>query len=188
MTMEKHLTRKQLIEAAKAQSDYFNEHLKKCNECQFLYKIFNRIDPGNQQIFSHAPNNILTRAMLIPERSVLKKKLKKLKAIISFDSWVGQPALKVRNAELNTRRLSITCGDISLDLQASRKRSSWQFVAKISDDVPSKNSYIKTASDINIYPDEDGFIIWNEKIPPKELTLIVDGQHIKIPNLKWKNS
>lgn len=186
--MEKHLTRKQLIEAAKAQTDYYNEHLEKCNECQFLYKIFNKIDAGNQQIFSHAPNNILTRAMLIPERSVLKKKLKKLKAIISFDSWIGQPALKVRNTELNTRRLSITCGDISLDLQASRKRSNWQFIAKINDEVPFKNSYIKTTSEINIYPDEDGFFIWNEKTPPKELSLIVDDKLITIPKLKWKIS
>lgn len=183
--MSKHPDRKVLILAARKGMTNFQDHLESCEECSLLYNFWRALPSDEIPELPHVPQAWIERAAGLMSKSKKTSVLKRLKAKIVFDSWASLPAIEVRNAQTNVRRLGFDVGQRRLDIQASRRNSDWQFVARFEDEQEGIKALLKVSSDRSILADDDGYFIWNAKIPPRSLSIELNDELYEIKDIKW---
>ncbi|MEW5923818.1 MAG: hypothetical protein AB1746_07510 [Candidatus Zixiibacteriota bacterium] len=180
------MSRKELIEIAKEQPGRLPDHLAECAECRELVELFRTYAVVNRPHLPDAPEAWIIRSTAIMTGAGIKSKLKRLKAVIAFDSWAVPHPVGVRSEVASEhRRLRFTAENIVFDLRAEHLQKSWVLVAQIKggSDVP----IVLEADKKVIRPDKSGLYQWSGTKPPRRISLRSDEFDIRLPELVWKN-
>jgi len=180
-----HLTRLQIIQAAKKLTEEFKKHLAECSECRDLVHFFSTFPVAGQVLLSEPPDSWTQKAIVvgkIPEKEGI---LGKFRARVIFDSWTTPQPVGIRGENgLSHRRLRFECRDIIVDIRAEKQKENWLFIAQAASDTI--NEILLKLDKRTINPDPDGLYQWTAKRPPKKITLLADKNEIELPELSWK--
>ena len=183
---EKHLSRQQLLQAARGEDGSF-EHLKTCRSCRQATALLREYRVAGNQYLTDAPDFLINRVIAIAGGSPAAKGARKWLAEIIFDSWSMPHPIGVRGVEsLDHRRLRFNADHITVDLRAERLKSEWDFTARVSGRGIKDTPPLLLAGTKSIAPDPNGFYVWKSKRPPKKLLLHIGGAVFELPELSWK--
>ena len=183
--MDPHPERKELIEAAKQEVTPLSKHLDKCDDCRLLFNFYRHIPAGGLNELPSAPSIWIERAGTICTETSLANRVKRFRARLSFDSWASLPAIAMRNAPTNVRRLSYDCGGNKLEIQGTKRPTDWQFVARFVDEGIGHEAAIRLGKDSNVFPDEDGYFIWTNIKPETALVVTFRDEVYDITDIEW---
>lgn len=182
----RHLSRKELIELAQKQPERLPGHLTECVECREMVELFRIYAVANRPPLPDAPKAWVDKAVAIMKGAGVRSKLKRLSAVITFDSWAAPQPVGVRSeAASEHRRLRFTADDIVFDLRAERLQKSWVLVAQVKS--KSDVAVVLEADKKVISPDKSGLYQWSGTKPPRRISLKSDAFDIRLPELVWKN-
>jgi len=180
-----HPDRKALMKAARKGVTKFRDHLESCEECSLLYNLWRALPSDEILELPHVPQAWIEQAAGFMSKSKKTSVLKRLEASLVFDSWSSIPAIEIRDGQTNVRRLGFDVGQRRLDIQASRRNSDWQFVARFEDEQEGIKALLKVSSDRSVLADDDGYFIWNAKTPPRRLSIELNDELYEIKDIKW---
>lgn len=182
---ERHLTRQEIIEAARGQKVSANAHLGECADCRELVGLFHTFMVAGKLHLPDAPVGWVAKAAAIGTNSSLTEKVRSFVARVVFDSWAMPQPLGVRGESVeNDRRLRFESDDVRLDLRAEKQANGWAFVAQVKG---SSDSPIQIEADKKkLLPDSAGLYQWSGSRPPRKITLRSDEFVIELPELTWK--
>ena len=182
---ERHLDRKELIEASKKYKGKLTGHLAKCRECRETLELLLKFPVVGQLTLRDAPAGWVSKAMALAEKKTALKRVSQALAQLIFDSWAMPEPVGVRGpGAIEHRRLRFEVSGITMDLRAEQTKKEWSIVARIA------GNYLAPAvliSDRNEqYADEDGIFQWVDQMPPRHLKIRLLDKIIELPELVWK--
>ncbi len=185
MSIDKHPSRKQIIEAVKSGSLGLADHFKECEDCRLLYELLTQFRLAGELRLPLPPSEWTRRAIAIAEQPEKQSPLRRLAGRLTFDSWTATPAVQVRGAAADERRLRFETDEVRLDLRAERDPSGWQFVARVSDVRARPKSWTLVAGTQIVSPDDHGFFLWTAALPPEQLVLQSGSLLVEVTQLSW---
>lgn len=182
---ENHLTRQEIIEAARAQEITSNVHVADCADCRELVSLFRSFVVAGVKHFPEPPIGWVERAIAIGAGIVAVGKLRSFLAKVVFDSWAMPQPIGVRGESVESdRRLRFETESVMLDLRAEKQTRGWAFVAQVKG--PAGCSVQIEADKKKLLPDSVGLYQWSGSRPPRKITLRSDEFVIELPELSWK--
>ena len=180
-----HLTRQQLIKAARGQEVSGIAHLDACEDCRELVSLFRAFAVAGKLHFPSAPIGWIEKAAALGDKSRLADKAKALVARIIFDSWAMPQPIGVRGESVESdRRVRFEAGSIRFDLRAEKQTNGWAFVAQAKGET---DSPIQLEADKKrLLPDNAGLYQWSGSRPPRKIILRSDEFVVELPELTWK--
>ena len=110
--------------------------------------------------------------------------LNRLKAHLTFDSWLATQPIGVRGTgSTEHRRIEFESQGRVLDLRAERSKAGWVFVAQLSGVSGADNLLVCGRQ--TIWQDDNGFFQWTSARPPRKISVQIDTETIDLPDLKW---
>ncbi|MBK7092257.1 MAG: hypothetical protein IPH59_11165 [bacterium] len=183
--MKLHLTRQQLIKAARGQQVTVSGHLQECAECRELVSLLSNYLVAGKLHLPNAPTGWVERAIEIGSKSPLSEKIKSFVARIVFDSWAMPQPLGVRGESVESdRRIRFEHEGVRFDLRVEKQTKGWAFVAQIKGNIDS--TIHLEADKKKLLPDSAGLYQWSGSRPPRKITLRSDEFVIELPELTWK--
>jgi hypothetical protein len=187
--MDKHLSRRELIEAAKTEELPKSGHLAKCRQCRDEVQLLREYDMANQKPLPNAPRAWIKKAIDIAAGMGAGEKIRRLLARVVFDSWQTPYPVGVRGEEaLSDRRIRFEAENISFDLRAEKYEKNWAFVAEVSGRDIAGSDLILEADSKKYIPGEGGLYQWTSRRAPKKILLHSRNSIIELPELKWQKS
>ncbi len=183
--MNMHLTRQQIIEAARGQQVTSPDHLLECAECRGLVSLMSTYFVAGKLHLPDAPIGWVERAIGIAEKSAVAEQIKSFVARVIFDSWAMPQPVGVRGDSVESdRRIRFESEDVRFDLRAEKQTRGWAFVAQVKSqsDLPIQLEADKK----KLLPDSAGLYQWSGTRPPRKITLRSDEFVIELPELTWK--
>ena len=189
--MTKHLTRTELITAAKKRTPEIDEHLQACHECQELFSLLVNYDVAGKLRLPDAPAGWIAKAIAVGEPvsaiAAAANKVRTLVAALVFDSWASPQPVGVRGEHTSAdRRVRFETDDFTFDLRAEQQNNNWAFVAQVVSKGPTSPNISLQADRKELHVDSSGLYQWTGNRPPKKITLKSDDLLIEIPELSWK--
>jgi hypothetical protein len=183
--MDKHLTRRELLKAARKEATY--KHLDECQECREAAEMLRQFLVAGNIPLQKPPGGWTEKAVAIAHAKPHARK-KKFAELV-FDSWAVARPVGVRGSEsLTDRRLRFESKELLFDLRAEKKKSGWSFIAQVhSLSERYKHSRIQIGKDI-IDQDAVGIFQWSSPKPPKKIHLLINDSVVEIPELVWRKS
>jgi hypothetical protein len=186
--MDKHYSRKELIELARASEGSESPHFGECADCRNEFEWIRRFNMAGRPRLQDAPSGWVEQAAALAQKQHSLEKIKKAAALV-FDSWAVPQPIGVRgSATTAERRLRFSTDELTFDLRAEKLSHAWAFVAQVTTPVRSSKAFSLTSGRETIAADEAGFIQWTAARPPKKILLRTDDTEIEIPELSWKSS
>ena len=185
--MTKHLSRQELIKAARTEDSSRFRHLDKCNECRDAVDLLRAFDVAGSRQLSSAPEALVEKALNIAAALRRKGKFAAKVASLIFDSWHEPLPVGVRGeAILTERRLRFEKDGIVFDLRAERHANKWSFVGMLAGDLPETHTVLLKVGGRKNRPDSTGVFHWESKRPPKSLMILLnDLTAVTLPELSW---
>jgi len=181
--MDKHLSRKELLRAARKEQSY--KHLDECQECREACRLLSEFLVAGSLPLKNPPEAWVAKAVSIAGNKPIGIRSKIAELI--FDSWAAPHPVGVRGSEtLEDRRLRFESKELLFDLRAEKKKSGWSFVAQVhglSDRY--EKSRIRIGKEI-IEHDAVGVFQWSSHRPPRKIQLLVNDSIVEIPELVWR--
>lgn len=183
--MKLHLTRQQLIKAARGQEVTASAHLQECTECRELVSLLSNFFVAGKLHLPAAPIGWIERAIEIGNGAKLGEKIRSFVARIVFDSWAMPQPLGVRGESVESdRRIRFEHDGVRLDLRVEKQTRGWAFVAQVKSDT---NVPVQLEADKKkLLPDSAGLYQWSGSRPPRKIALRSAGFVIELPELTWK--
>lgn len=180
-----HLTRQQIIEAARGQEVTVSDHLRECAECSELVSLISTYLVAGKLHLPDAPIGWVQRAIEIGKSSAVFDQIKSFVARVVFDSWAMPQPVGVRGESVESdRRMRFESEEIRFDLRAEKQTRGWAFVAQVKGQ--SKSPIQLEADKKKLLPDSAGLYQWSGSRPPRKITLRSDEFVIELPELTWK--
>ncbi len=180
-----HLTRQQIIEAARGQEVTVSDHLRICAECSELVSLVSTYFVSGKLHLPDAPIGWVERAIEIGKESVVFDQIRSFVARVIFDSWAMPQPVGVRGESVESdRRIRFESEEIRFDLRAEKQTKGWAFVAQVKGQ--SKSPIQLEADKKKLLPDSAGLYQWSGTRPPRKITLRSDEFVIELPELTWK--
>lgn len=187
--MDKHYSRKELIELVRAPEGSEPSHLGECADCRTEFEWMRRYNLAGCLRLQDAPSGWVERAAALVQKQHSLERIKKVIATLVFDSWAAPQPIGVRGSTTTAeRRLRFATDEFTLDLRAEKLSNAWAFVAQITSAVRTSKTFALTAGHETIASDDAGFIQWTSGRPPKKILLRSDDTEIEISELSWKTS
>lgn len=184
--MDKHLTRQQLIGAARGELPETAEHLAACPECRAELALISTYALAGEPPLPHAPEDWIARAAGLAQGVPVVEKLRRLLAVAVFDSWAVPSMVGVRGgATTEDRRLRFESEGMTFYLRAERQAKSWAFVAQLTGEAGRPETTLEVDKR-TITPDESGLYVWSAGRPPRKISLRTGPAIIDLPELSWK--
>lgn len=185
--MDKHLSRKELIKAARKNGFPETGHLANCEQCRDEILLLREYNMVNQKPLPNAPQAWIKKAIDIAGEVGAGQRIKHLLAKVVFDSWQMPYPVGVRGEQsLSDRRIRFEAKDIGLDLRAEKYEGSWSFVAEINGENIAGSEVILEADKRKYIPGKTGLYQWSSKRAPKNIKLHSRNSIIELPELKWQ--
>jgi hypothetical protein len=186
MTKEtKHIDRNRLIELISEDAIESEPHLTECEECRLAVELLRQFCVAGAVPLPDAPGGWVAKAQAIAASEPLSAKISRLVARIVFDSWASASPVGVRGMETTSdRRIRFETEELSLDLRAEQGTDEWSFIAQLR--PATVGSTTLTADGTEIKPNEYGLFEWTTRKPTRHITVLLDDEEIKIPELTWK--
>jgi len=183
--MDKHLTRKELLKAAR--KEVFYKHLEDCPECREAVELLAEFSVAGNIPLENPPEGWIAKAVAIADSGSQTRKKRLAKLV--FDSWAVARPVGVRGStSVMDRRLRFESKELLFDLRAEKKKSGWSFIAQVhSLGGRFKHSRIQVGRDI-IDQDAAGIFQWSSPRPPKRIHLLVNDSSIEIPEILWRKN
>lgn len=183
---DRHLTRLELLRAAKRGRSQFKGHLSGCAQCQAELAMLGTYRVAGKLGLPEPPLGWVEKAIaLASARQSIAGAARRLVAALTFDSWSLPAPAGVRGlAPLTQRRLRLEADGVALEIRAEKKAHQWNFVAQTKCGDMKNCSLL--ASSTHLQADKDGFFQWSSKTPPRSLILTVGARVIEIPEISWK--
>lgn len=139
-------------------------------------------------MLSEPPAGWVEFAKAIPRRTGLAAHLQKLKAVLTFDSWMSPALQGVRGPGITgERRACFKAGEWTVDLRAEKRRAYWSIVAQLAGrDQSLMSDAVLIAGKQTVIGDAHGVFQWTSIRPPVKLSLRAGGDLIELPGLPWK--
>jgi hypothetical protein len=181
----KHLSRKELLMAARRKGEKISGHLAECQECREAVSLLAMFDMAGRLPLPNAGEGMIQRAASI---AMVKPKLGRVKEFLAeliFDSWTVPHPIGVRGeGALEHRRIRFQSESTIIDFRAEQKQTGWNFIAQFG--IESVSNSILIAEKLKLNPDKHGICQWVGKKPPRNMMLLVGDKIIKLPELTWK--
>lgn len=183
--MKLHLTRQQLIKAARGQQLSEDSHLHECSECRELVGLISNYMVAGKLHLPEAPIGWIERAIEIGNKATVGEKIRTFVARIVFDSWAMPQPLGVRGESVESdRRIRFEHEEVRFDLRVEKQTKGWAFVAQLKGNIASPIHL--EADKKKLLPDSAGLYQWSGSRPPRKITLRSDEFVIELPELTWK--
>jgi hypothetical protein len=180
-----HLTRGQLLDAARKGSAVFTEHLKVCKECAKAVDLLTRYPVSGCLQLPDPPSGWVSKAIEIPRARSMSASLRQLVGALVFDSWLAPAVAEVRGVGSHgNRRLKFEAEDIALDMRAEDHGANWSFVAHVSG--PAVGESVIRCDGREMNPDAHGLFQWESPRPPKKLSVQTPLVTMEISSIRWK--
>ena len=185
--MDEHLSRKEIIAAARRTDGKFSAHLQNCPECRREVELFREYFMAGRAPLTNAPQALIEKAVMIPDSgSRIRAAAEKLVSLV-FDSWAAPQPIGVRGEQsVDERRLRFRIDDMFLDLRGEKHSRGWNFIAEL---LAAEISFVQIefkANDKIITADQTGLFQWSSKSAPRKITLRVQDHEYIFPELTWK--
>lgn len=186
--MNKHLSREELMHAARGKDSACFQHLSECRECRDTVSLLKAYYVAGCTLLSDAPKTVVDRAIKIASGAQQKEKLSTMVAKLIFDSWTEPLPIGVRGEALVAeRRLRFETEGIVLDLRAEQHSGKWSFVAVIVISLPEASAPLLKVGRRTIRPDNAGMFHWESVHPPRALMILLNGlTAVTLPELSWR--
>jgi hypothetical protein len=185
--MVNHLSRENLIKAAKKRKLTLSGHLAECQECRRELFLLRNFTMMNRIPLQDAPASLISRAIAIASNTNSAEKSKHVLARIIFDSWsVSQPVGVRGTQSLSDRRLRYEWEGIFLDLRAEKHENMWTFVAEAGGKRMPDSPMILEVDKKQISTGTSGLFQWDSKRTPGTIYIRFRDMTIKLPESKWK--
>jgi len=185
-TTHKHPSRTAILEAIKEGKIPFQEHLDQCESCRNLFEFLRDFHLAGQSAIVAPSETAMQRHIAIP---LLREKIsvsRLLRGFIVFDSWSGEPAFQLREADSGfVRHLRLKSGDITLEMVAESRPEGWEFTARVYKGRRVSSRWILQAGGKRMLPQSQGFYHWVSKRKPHLFRLITTSMHIDFEKLSW---
>ncbi len=182
-SMDQHLTRTELLQAANSQR-LNSAHLEECAECRELVELLRAYCVSGKLHLPDAPVGWIEKAIAIADTPSLKERARTLIAELVFDSWSMTHAVGVRGGTAAAdRRLRFEIQGMVFDMRSEQHEKGWEFVARIS---PLTEKLLLEADKKRLTPDDSGVFQWSSARPPRKITLRTDDRVVALPELSWK--
>jgi hypothetical protein len=131
------------------------------------------------------PQTWVRRAMSIPDRARIVPAVKRLKALLTFDSWLSPQPVGVRGCDSSSeRRICCEAGPYLVDLRAEKRKDGWRMVAQLGGENADQAELSTGRS--TIPADRGALFQWSSSRPPGTIHIRVGEQDIELPKLLWK--
>ncbi len=185
--MTRHPTRKELLEAARSNSDQYTAHFKACADCRELFEFYRAYQVAGKLPLGDAPEGWIVRAAKLAEEESVFTRVKELLAGLVFDSWTTPVSVGVRGGGTQQeRRLRFQIDDLMLDLRAEKQKNGWDFVAQLSGDRVAQENFVILVAHQELRVNSEGFYQWSSKTPPKQIRIRSDKYIVQTPDISWK--
>ncbi len=182
--MERHLTRRELIQAAQQQEVSKDGHVAECVECRELVELLRVFQVAGKLHLPDAPAGWTEKAAAIAQGQSLGEKVRAIVARLAFDSWAMPQAVGVRGSSIESdRRLRFEASELLFDLRAEEQAKGWAFVAQVR---KAGAPVVVVADTKKLLPDPAGLYQWSSSRPPRKITLRSDDLVVELPELSWK--
>lgn len=182
---DKHLTRQELIKAARGQEVASAGHLAECSDCRELVSLFQAFAVARKLHFPDAPIGWIEKAAALGTEEKIAQKVKAFVARIVFDSWAMPQPMGVRGESVESdRRIRFEAGSIRFDLRAEKQAGGWAFVARAKGQT--ELPIHLEADKKKLLPDSAGLYQWSGSRPPRKITLRSEEFVVELPELSWK--
>lgn len=185
--MDSHLSRENLIKAAKDRKSTISGHLASCQECRLELYLLRKYTMTNRIPLQDAPANLIRRAIAIASGPESIEKSKHIVARIIFDSWSVPQPIGVRGTQsLSDRRLRYEWGGLIFDLRAEKHENQWIFVAEAGGIKMADSPVILEIDKKKLSAGSSGLFHWTSKRAPGTILIHYRNTTIKLPEIKWK--
>ncbi len=185
--MARHLSRQELIEAARRRSFVPGDHVKSCRQCWEAIDLLKAFHVCGRLPLPDAPLLWVERAASLAGKSGVLERVRTLVATLTFDSWsVPQPVGVRGHSTLSDRRLRFQADDMTFDLRAERRTSGWAFVAQTAVEGSTKVDASLRLGARRLGADPSGLFQWSSKRPPAGMTIFYGDTSVIIPELTWR--
>jgi hypothetical protein len=182
---ERHLDRKELIEASKKYKGKLTGHLANCSECRESLEFLLKFPVVGRLTLRDAPAGWVNKASALAESKTVLKNVSQVLAQLIFDSWAMPEPVGVRGpGALEHRRLRFETSEIILDMRAERTQKEWNIVAQIAGNYTTPVAIMSDRDEH--YADDEGIFQWVGQKPPRKMKIRLLDKIIEIPELVWK--
>lgn len=180
----RHLTREELIALARRPRASHPDHLRECDDCRLAFELLTVFDTSGRSPLPKPSESWIKRAAAIADADRVPSVLKRLKARLTYDSWLTPQPVGVRGTSSTAyRRIEFESQGRILDLRAERNKEGWVFVAQLSGASGTNN--ILVCGRQTVWPDDNNLFQWTSVRPPRKISVRIDNELIDLPDLKW---
>jgi hypothetical protein len=187
---EKHLSRQELIRAARSKDSSAFPHVDKCRECADAVHLIRAFDIAGSQHLSSAPDDLVKRVLKPVSNPDRKESALAKMASLVFDSWSEPLPIGVRGESLlKERRLRFEIDGIVFDLRAEQHTGKWVFVGLVTGQIPDASKVMLKVGKQKKHPDRTGVFHWESTRPPRAIAiLLADSVSYTLPELSWRRT
>ena len=185
--MDEHLSRREIIAAARRADSGQSAHLQKCRDCRREVELLREYFMVGREHLTAAPQALIEKAVMIAGTSGKIRKAAGTLVRLVFDSWAAPKPIGVRGEQAgDERRLRFQIGEMFLDLRGEKQNRGWNFIAELlAVEMPATQIEFKANNKI-IAADQNGLYQWSSKSAPRKITLRVQNLEYEFPELIWK--
>jgi len=181
---DRHLTHHEM-QAAAREKKAMTGHLETCEDCRQAVELLRLFQMAGRIPLAQPPQAWVKRAMSIPERVRTTGAVTRLKALLTFDSWLSPQPVGVRGGNsCNERRICCEAGPYLVDLRAEKRKDGWRMVAQLGGEN-AEQAELSTGRS-TIPADRGALFQWSSSRPPGMIRIRVGEQDIELPKLLWK--
>lgn len=188
--MDEHLSRQELIRAARSGDSSRFQHLKKCRECRDAVSLIREYDFSGARHLADAPEELVENALRLALGTISKKRIPAGVANLTFDSWSEPLPVGVRGeALLGERRLRFEMDGLVFDLRAEQHAGRWVFIGVVSSDLADTRNVFLRVGGRKRSPDSTGVFHWESARPPRKIAIqLNDLTTVTLPELSWRRT
>lgn len=160
------------------------DHLRECDDCRLAFELLSVFDTSGRSPLPKPPESWIKKAAAIADTDRAPSVLKRVKAQLTYDSWLTPRPVGVRGTcGTEHRRIEFKSQDRVLDLRAERSKEGWVFVAQLSG--ASGANILLVSGRQTVWPDDNNIFQWTSVRPPRKISIRIDNVEIDLPDLKW---
>jgi anti-sigma factor RsiW len=192
----KHIPLEQLADLADkrvtaAERSELSAHLSSCGDCSSeLTRLTNAITNMRADDSIDAPRDVLFHAINLFPRAVTTSVVRRILAVLTFDSFTSAPAFGTRSGLSDSRQLIFSAGDHDIDLHISTKDNTWTIAGQILGSVDcGKGNLLLENDDYSVSSELSGSCEFKiADVPPGDyhLRLSLADLELEVPRLELR--
>lgn len=144
------------------------------------------LDPTGYESADRLSQEALNRFEAIPLLSRDESSIAERTGQISYDTWAGDTAATLRDAAPGyIRRVTLKAGQLILELVAERRKTDWEFVARVYEGNEIRHDFVLRAGRNRVLPRSGGFYRWSSVAVPRLVRLNSYDSNISFQELSW---